>query len=450
MEIRVKSGEKLSVKQSLFYGFQSVLACNLFLGPIVLIGIFQMNVQQSAAFIGMTFLACGIATLIQSGFFLKMQVIQGVSFAALGAIVAVVMGGGWQTLVGAVIVSSIFIILLGALRIFSKFVRIFIPGLIAGTVIIVVGISLIPVTFSSVVNLPGNANVNFFLAGITFVLLLIFMRLGHMKNRFAKILSIGGIIYAIVIGTVIASFFGQVNLEPVKEAAWFALPKVLPYGAPKFDIASIIVFCVIMIVVMIESVGTWFTLTELSGEKVDEKRMDRGVVGEGIGVLIGSFFGGLPITSYASNTGVLVLTKVFSRYAAFGAGVIAVVMAFCPKLLYLIAVVPSSVIWGVYGIVAISVFMSGITSIKKYPSTERNNLIVGISVMMTIGVGLLPAAMVGAMPGVLSYFFQAPIAIGSITAIILNLVLRARPEDQAPEPEKVTEVQPEEVVQAAV
>lgn len=446
-QVRVKASEKLSIKQSLFYGFQSVLACNLFLGPIVLIGIFQMNVQQSAAFIGMTFLACGIATLVQSGFFLKMQVVQGVSFATFGAIVAVVMGGGWETLVGSLIVSSIFIVLLGALRIFSKFVKFFIPGLIAGTVIIVVGIALIPVTFSSVVNLPGNPGVNFFLAGITFVLLLVFMKLGHMKNRFANIISIGGIIYAIIIGTVIASFFGQVDLQPVRDASWFALPKVLPFGAPKFEFGAIVVFLVIMVVSMIESVGTWFTITELSGEEVDDKRMDRGVVGEGLGVLIGSFIGGLPVSSYASNTGVLILTKVFSRYAAFGAGAIAIVMAFCPKLLYLIAIVPSSVIWGVYGIVAISVLMSGFSSIRKYPTTERNNLIVGVSILLTVGAGLLPMSMVGAMPGIVSYLFQAPIAIGVITAIILNLALPAKPEDQPQMPEKIT--QPEEVVQAA-
>lgn len=429
-KVRVKSNEKLSIQNAFFYGFQSLLACNLFLGPIILIGIFQMDVTKAAAFIGMTFLACGLATIIQSGFFLKMQVIQGVSFATFGAIIAVVMGADWATLVGALIVSSIFIILLGYFKLFSKLVNKFIPGLIAGTVIIVVGTALIPVTFSSIVNLPGKPGVNFFIAAITFLCLVVFMRLGRLQNRVGKLLSIGGVIYAIVIGTIVASFFGQVDMSPVIAADWFNIPKLLPFGAPKFELNSILVFLVIMVISMIESIGTWFTLTELSGEEVNDARIDKGVMGEGIGVLVGSFVGGLPVSSYASNTGVLVMTKVFSRYAAIAAGVIAIVMAFCPKLMYLIAIVPSSVIWGVYTLVAISVLMSGFNSIHKYPTTERNNLVVGMAIFMTVGAGLLPMSIVGAMPGIISYLFQAAIAIGVITAVAANLLLPAKAEDK--------------------
>ena len=113
-QVRVHSDEKLSPKASLFYGFQSLLACNLFLGPLVVIGVLQYDVAMAAAFIGMTFFACGIATIVQSGFFLKMQVIQGMSFACFGAIFAIVMGADFPTLIGALLVSSLFIILLGA------------------------------------------------------------------------------------------------------------------------------------------------------------------------------------------------------------------------------------------------------------------------------------------------------------------------------------------------
>lgn len=445
-QVRVKANEKLSIGNAFFYGFQSLLACNLFLGPIVLIGIFKMDVTKAAAFIGMTFLACGIATIIQSGFFLKMQVIQGVSFATFGAIVAVVMGADFATLVGALIVSSIFIVLLGYFKLFSKFVKKFIPGLIAGTVIIVVGIALIPVTFTSIINLEGSAGVNFLIAGITFVLLIIFMRLGRHQNKFGRFLSIGGVIYAMVIGTIVASFFGQVDLTPVKEAAWFSLPKILPFGMPKFEINAILIFLVIMVVSMIESVGTWFTITEMSGDPVDDARMDKGVMGEGLGVLVGSFVGGLPVSSYASNTGVLMVTKVFSRYAAIAAGIIAVAMAFFPKLMYLIAIIPSSVIWGVYGMICVAILMSGINSIRKFPTTERNNLVVGIPILATIGTTLLPMPLVLAMPGIISYLFQAAIAIGVITAIVCNLVLRQKPEDKIPESElSQVEVVPEVV-----
>lgn len=426
----VESHEKLNIKQSLFYGFQSVLACNLFLGPIVIIGIMQMDVSAAAALIAYTFLACGIATLVQSGLFLKFQVIQGMSFAVIGAVVAIAFQTNFATVFGSLMVASVVLMLLGITKVFSKIVNKFIPGLVAGTVIIVIGLALMPITFNSLLQIPGNPLINFLEAGVTFAAMLIFMRLGSSGSRVGRILSIGSVIYAIAIGTVVASFFGHVDLSPVASAPWFALPKIFPFGLPQFDFNAILIFTFILLIVMIESIGTWFTISEMSGEKLDNKRMDKGVIGEGLGCFIGTFIGGLPVTSYASNSGVLAVTKVFSRYAAIGAGVIAVAMALCPKLMYLIAVVPSSVVWGIYGIICIAIMNSGLVSIRSYPQTERNNLIVGISILATIGVSILPPPLVQSMPALLSYLFGSAICIGALTAIILNLILKEKEADR--------------------
>jgi NCS2 family nucleobase:cation symporter-2 len=426
----VGSGEKLSIKQALFYGFQSVLACNFFLGPIVIIGILQMDVQSAAALITYTFMACGLATLIQSGLFLKYQVIQGMSFAVIGAVVAIAMQTNFATVFGSLMIASAVLILIGLTKVFSKIVNRFIPGLIAGTVIIIIGLSLMPITFNSLLQIPGNPLINFLEAGVTFVAMVVFMRLGNSGSRVGRILSIGSVIYAIVIGTVVASFFGHVDLSPVASAPWLALPKLLPFGFPQFDLNATLILTFILLIVMVESIGTWFTISEMSGEKLEDSRIDRGVIGEGIGCLVGTIFGGLPVTSYASNSGVVAVTKVFSRYAAIGAGVIAVAMALVPKLMYLIAVVPSSVVWGIYGVICVAVLNSGLVSIRNYPQTERNNLILGISVLITIGTGLLPPALVQSMPPLLSYLFGSAICVGAITAIVLNLLLPEKEVDK--------------------
>ncbi|MGD9211044.1 MAG: solute carrier family 23 protein [Desulfobacteraceae bacterium] len=423
------SEEKLNVRQSLFYGFQSVLACNLFLGPIVIIGIMKMDVSAAAALIAYTFLACGIATLVQSGFFLKFQVIQGMSFATLGAVISIAMKADFATVFGSIMIASVVLCAIGYFKVFSKVVKHLIPGFVAGTVIVVIGLALMPISWNSLINIPGNPSINFLEAGVTFVAMLIFMRLGSIQSSAGRILSIGSVIYAIVIGTVVAAFFGHVDLTPVKEASWFAVPKVLPFGAPKFDLNAILVMTFILIIVMVESIGTWFTISEMSAEDMDDKRIDKGVIGEGLGCLIGSFLGGLPVTSYASNAGVLAVTKVFSRYAALAAGVIAIAMALCPKLMFLIAVVPSSVIWGIYGVICIAVMMSGLSSISSYPYSERNNMVFGISILATIGTGLLPQPIVQSMPPLLSYLFGSAICVGALTAIIANLLIPAKKAD---------------------
>lgn len=426
----VGSEEKLTVSQSLFYGFQSILACNLFLGPIVIIGIMQMDIQMAAALIAMMFFASGIATIIQSGFFLRYQVIQGMSFATIGAVVAIAMKTNFATLLGSLMIASAVLILIGLTKVFSKIVNRFIPGLIAGTVIVIIGLSLMPITFNSLLQIPGNPGINFLEAGVTFVAMIVFMRLGNTGSRFGKVLSMGSVIYAIAIGTIVASFFGHVDLSPVVSAPWFALPKLLPFGAPQFDLNATLILTFILLIVMVESIGTWFTISEMSGEKLDNKRIDKGVIGEGLGVLAGAFFGGLPVTSYASNSGVLAVTKVFSRYAAIAGGLIAVAMALIPKLMYLIAVVPSSVVWGIYGVICIAIMNSGLVSIRNYPQSERNNLILGISILATIGASLLPPQLVQGMPPLLSYLFGSSIVVGAITAIVSNIILPEKEADK--------------------
>lgn len=425
----VHSDEKLSISQSLFYGFQSVLACNFFLGPIVLIGAFQLDVKAAAALIAFTFLACGLATIVQSGFFLKFQVIQGMSFATLGAIISIGMKTDFPTLFGALMIGSGVLIVIGVTKIFSKIVSRLIPGLVAGTVIICIGLALMPITWNSLIAIPGNPGINFLEAGVTFAAMLIFMRLGSFQNSIGRILSIGSVIYAIVLGTVVASLFGHVDLSPVATAPWFSIPKIFPYGPPKFDLNASLVMTFILLIVLVESIGTWFTYTALSGETMDNDRIDRGVIGEGLGCLIGTLFGGMPVTSYGSNSGVLAVTKVFSRYAALGAGAIAIAMALCPKLMYLIAVIPSSVIWGIYAVICVAVVMSGLASIRVYPLSERNNLVVGVSILATIGASLLPPQLVNSLPSLISYVLGSAIIVGALTAIILNLIIPAKEED---------------------
>jgi NCS2 family nucleobase:cation symporter-2 len=261
--------------------------------------------------------------------------------------------------------------------------------------------------------------------------MIVFMRLANLRNKIGTISMVGAVIYAIAIGTIVASLFGHVDLSPVASAPWFAVPQLFPFGTPKFDVNASLIMSFILLIVMVESIGTWFSIAEMSDEKLDSDRIDKGVIGEALGCLIGSFFGGLPVTSYASNSGVIAVTRVFSRYAAIGGGVLAVAMALCPKLMYLIAVVPGSVVWGIYGVICIMIMMSGLMSIRNYSLTERNVLVIGTTVLTTIGTTVLPPSLVQSMPPLLSYLFSSSICVGALTAIIMNLVLPEKVADQA-------------------
>jgi xanthine/uracil permease len=249
--------EKISVGSALFLGFQSILACNLFLGPIVIIAALSLNIKEATALITLTFLACGIASMVQSGLFLKYPIIQGASFAALGGVISIAVKSDFATCFGSIIISSLVFVVLGYFKVISKLVKKFIPPFVAGTVILVVGISLMFISWNSTMTAAGDQNVNFMEAGFTFVVLLILIQLGKIQNKFGTVIRVGSVIYALVLGTIFASFFGNVDLSSVASSPWIALPDFFAFGAPKFDINVILIMIFILFIVFVESIGTW-------------------------------------------------------------------------------------------------------------------------------------------------------------------------------------------------
>ncbi len=133
--------------------------------------------------------------------------------------------------------------------------------------------------------------------------------------------------------------------------------------------------------------------------------------------------GSAPVTSYATNCGVIAVTKVYSFRAAVGAGVIIIVLSFCPKLMFLIASIPGPIMWGTLGAMSIMVLMSGLRSMHHMELSDRNILIIGVPVFITVCVSLLPQEIVNSMPTLLSFLFSSSIAVGALVAVIVNLVI---------------------------
>ncbi len=423
--------EKLSWGKSLFYGFQSVVALNLFLGAIIIAGILKLDVASTALLVTVSFFAIGISTCIQAGLFMKYPVVQGVSFATIGAIAAVAMKADLATAFGSLILGAIVIVIMGYLNVFSKLLR-FIPPIVAGTVVVVIGVSLMFTAFSNLLISPGSLGTNVGLASLSFILILVFMVIGNMKLAISAIMSRGGVLYSIIITSIVASLMGVGDFSSVAKAPWFSLPPLFPFGVPKFDLMSSLVFVFIYLIVMIETVGNWFAISFTAKSELNDQRIDKGILGEGIGCFIGSLLGSAPVTSYATNCGVIAVTKVYSYWAAIGAGCIIIVLSFCPKLMFLIASIPGAIMWGVLGAMAIMVLMSGFRSMNHIELTDRNILIIGVPIFVTICVSLLPMNVVHAMPPLLSFLFSSSITVGALVAVVVNLVLPMPQEQAAP------------------
>ncbi|MEC2078618.1 solute carrier family 23 protein, partial [Metabacillus fastidiosus] len=149
--------EKIGVGRAFLLGLQHVLAMDLYIVPIIIAGILAMDTGNTAFLIQMSFLAAGIATLIQTGKGIKLPVMQGPSYIPIGALTAIGSKLGLGAMIGSLIPGAIIIALFGyPLKWFAKLVQRFIPAIVGGTVIAVVGISLMPVAMTGIFTVQGN------------------------------------------------------------------------------------------------------------------------------------------------------------------------------------------------------------------------------------------------------------------------------------------------------
>ena len=414
--------DKIPVGKSIVLGLQHILSMDLYIMPLILGGAIGLQGGNLSFFLQMSFFACGIATLLQSGMFMKYPIAQGPSYVPLGALCMIGATMGIPTMIGSLIPGALIVILLGVTKLFSKFIRKAIPPFIGGIIILIVGLTLVPTAVTGVFSTTGNLTVNAISGSVTFVVLLLCMVLQYcLKN--SGLLHMCSVIIALVVDTLVAVTMGGADFSSVSNAAWFALPQPFHFGLPQFNLSACLLMVVVYLFVMLDTTGTWFTVKAITGADLNDRRIDRGTIGEGLGCLVGACFGGTPMTGYSSNAGLIAITKVASRRAMIAGGTILVVLGFCPKLMAIITSLPTPVINGVFAMVAMTLIANGIKMVKDTVLDDRATLILGVAVMCGASTMILPDDVVSAAPQFVQFFLSSGIAVGGTAAILLQLLL---------------------------
>ena len=304
---------------------------------------------------------------------------------------------------------------------FSRLVGFF-PPVVTGSVITIIGLSLLPVA----VRWAGGGNPaaadfgsipTLLLSAFVLLLVIIFYR------WFSGVWRNISVLLALVIGTVVASFCGYTDFSHIGKADWLGLVTPLHFGVPTFDIPAIIVMILVILVVMTETTGDIIAVGAIVGRPA--KTITRGLRADGFSTLLGGILNTFPYTAFAQNIGLITLTNVKSRFVVAGSGVILMLLGLFPKMAALVACIPAPVLGGagiaMFGMVA----ANGIRVLAKVEYEGEGNynvLIVGISLAM----GLLSMAVPEIfkhLTGIWSIIFHSGITIGSLTAIILNAIL---------------------------
>ena len=152
-------------------------------------------------------------------------------------------------------------------------------------------------------------------------------------SRYAKgFMANISVLLGIVIGGVVASAMGLMNFDKVAKAAWLDVVTPFHFGMPTFDPILIVTMTLVMIVVMIESTGMFLALGEMTDRQVDQAALARGLRTDGLGTLIGGIFNTFPYTSFSQNVGLVAVTGVKSRFVCVAGGLILIALGLLPKM----------------------------------------------------------------------------------------------------------------------
>jgi uric acid transporter len=401
--------------------------------PLIIGGALKLPKEQMAQLINADLFACGIVTLIQAiGFWrfgIKLPVMMGVTFAAVGPMV--VMAGnpelGLLGIYGAVIGAGIFGILIAPL--ISRMLPLF-PPVVTGTIITVIGVSLMRVGVNWAAGgnptIPGPAGpianpaygAPIHLAIAAFVLIFILIITKFVRGFLANVAVLAGII----VGTLVAMFLGKVSFVGIHEASWVAIVRPFQFGLPKFNLVATLTMCIVMIVVMVESLGMFLALGNITGRTISQRDLSDGLRVDGLGTLLGGIFNTFPYTSFSQNVGLVGVTGVRSRWVCAAGGAILMLLGLLPKLAVIVASVPSFVLGGA-GIVMFGMVCA--TGIRILGGVDfQNNRFNLIIVAISIGFGMIPIVadkFFAQMPKPLSPLLHSGILLASIVAVLLNL-----------------------------
>ena len=427
--------DPLPISRAAFLGLQHVLAMDVYIVPFIIASVLAFSVADSAAFIQSAFLAAGIATLIQSQLLMRLPVVQGPSYVPIGAVLAIAFGAGGgvaglSAVIGALIPGAILVALMGSpTKIFHRVVGRLVPPLVGGTIIIVVGIALMPVALKeSVFAVHGSGSVggNILLACVSAALLVGCMMAGIYMGVKGTWLRLSAVVIALVGGCIAASLMGRFSLQGIADAGWFAMPRIAFVNFDvTFSLSAILTMVLVYMVVLAETTGTWFAVGAVIDKPLTNDQLDRGATGEGLGCLVSALLCSTPVTGYSSNAGIIAITGVASRVAFAAAGILLVCFGLIGKLSAAIASIPGPVIGGVFAVLCAVIAMNGFRVVRNVPLSERNMFVIGLPILMALFATLVPADYVKTLPNLVQYLLGSSIAFGAVWAIVLNQVLPA-------------------------
>ncbi|MFC1441455.1 nucleobase:cation symporter-2 family protein [Streptacidiphilus sp. N1-10] len=390
--------------------------------PLVFGSAAKLGVSTIGLLINADLVVAGVITLIQAlgvGKLLgvRLPIVAGATFTAVTPMILIAGQYGMPAVYGSMMLAGVFGLLV-ALP-FARAVRFF-PPLVSGSVITVIGLSLIGVAVGLIAGNDSTAKDYAAPSHLALAAGIIVFIIG--VNRFGRgILTQLAVLLGLVLGTLVAIPMGLTDFSSVGHAGWFGLPGLFHFGAPQFPAAAVISMCVVMLVIFTESTADMLAVGEMTGRPLSTGDLARGLAADGLSGILGGAMNAFMDTAFAQNVGLVGMTRVRSRYVAAVAGAILVLLGAIPKLGAVVASLPGPVIGAAGLVMFATVTAVGINTLRTVRFEGTDNLLI---VAVSLGVGMLPVVAPSIYHGLPQWFQTiagSAITSATLTAFALNL-----------------------------
>ncbi|MBF6125451.1 purine permease [Nocardia brasiliensis] len=416
---------RLPFGRQLTFGIQHVLI--MYTGCITVPLVFGAAVGLDRSTVGLLIsadlLIAGVITLVQSLGLGKLAgarlpIICGATFIALDPMVLIAKEYGLAAVYGSMMIGGV--VGMALAWPFARMARFF-PPLVSGTVLTIVGVSLIGSAGRLIIgNDPSApsfaAPSHIGLAAVVVVLAVGFMCVA--RGMWSQL----GVLFALAVGIALAVPMGLVVTDGIGNAAWVGLPEPFHFGAPQFPIAAVVAMSIVMAIVFAESTASMLAISEITGKPVGRADLARGLIGDGLSGVLGGVFTAFVDSMFNQNVGAVAATRVHSRYVTATSGAILVVLGLLPRLGEVVAAVPKPVVGGVGLVLFATIAIVGIDTLRKAELGDRVNAVI---VATSLGVGLVPVlakGMFDKFPSSVQILLDSGIAMGAVTVFTLNLL----------------------------
>jgi uracil-xanthine permease len=409
--------------QHLMVGFAVMIGV-----PLAFSSVVGLTPRQQTVFISGVLVAGGVVTILQTlglgpigG---RLPLVNSTTFKFLGPLTLAYKAGGFGAVYGAAIFSGLITALLGT--VVGRIQRIFTP-FIVGAFLIITGVSLMPIALTNLLAIgkPYEATPGALVAGA--VPLVVMIGLSVTTHR-----KLGGfrpfsVLVGFAVGYAVSAVLGLINWAPVGKASWFGLATPYSLGTPSWPgMALAITVTGVFLSCLVETAGDSTAVSAILGRKISPRQLRGAVIADGLSGPISSVFGGLPMTTYGQNVGLVRLSGVGSRFVVAGTGVLLIVVGALPKFAALISAMPSPVLGAglvmTFGMIA----AEGVRRAGPYLASPRNAAVLTLGLVPAVALRTLPPTFLARIPKEIAPLITDALVTGLLITLAAHLILPGR------------------------